>query len=86
MDRGDVGVRQSRHGLGLAQQRGLAAGAVAVGREQLDRHGPVEVWIDRRVDDAHTPGADLAPETVAPDHTFAVRLPTAGGRWRHAPV
>jgi hypothetical protein len=63
MDRHDVGMRQPRKRLGLAEQP-LARGAIA-GLHQLERDPAIEIGVIRGIDPAHPAAAD-ALEDVEP--------------------
>ncbi|MFO0633675.1 MAG: hypothetical protein U0168_12565 [Nannocystaceae bacterium] len=64
----DVGVRQLRDRLGLAQQSLSPGGALGlVVAQDLDRDRPIEFVIVRGIDHAHAAGADALDDAVAPD-------------------
>ena len=71
VDHDDVGVRQARDRLRLAQQARLLLdqlGADAAGHvQQLDRDLAVELGIVRSVDVSHRAPADQTEDQIAPD-------------------
>ncbi len=69
VDGDDVGMRQPRHRLRLAQQprAALERGDRGVGADQLDRDVAFELGIVREVDDAHPALRHRLADDVAPD-------------------
>ena len=68
VDGDDVGVRQARHRLGLAQQPRPALGArPRPPARQLERDAPIQLGIIRRVDHAHAAAPDRAQHLIAVD-------------------
>jgi hypothetical protein len=65
VDRNDVGVRELRRRLRLAEKAGLDLAAKRqLGRKQLDRDLPFQPAVLGTIDDAHAAPSDLAVELV----------------------
>ena len=68
-DRDDVGVGQASHGLGFVQQAGTGFGvgtaAHAPDVQELDGDLAVQLWIVRRIDNAHASRAQSLDDHVA---------------------
>jgi hypothetical protein len=76
--RDDVGMRHLGHRLRLANEPRLhlaRAIAVRVGAQQLERHLAIELWIVRRIDDAHAAAAEPAQQHEAIDPHEILRRP-----------
>ena len=85
----DVGMREPRHRARLAQQALASLVVAAVGLQDLERDAPLEIGIERGVDDAHAADAELALEAIAAERSRERRHRSAGtairaGRRRRA--
>jgi hypothetical protein len=67
VDASHVGVRAGCVGAGLA----LEPEAVGVGRQELDRHAPVELQVVGEPDRGHSAAAERVPQPVAPGEHVA---------------
>src|SRR5687768_9197421 len=90
MDGNDVRMREVRCRSCLAQETSFHLVARGIGgREYLDRHRPVELYVSRQEDDTHAATPELALEEVfagkrvlqREEFTIHGRLPSPGDRW-----
>ena len=80
VDGADVGVIEGGGGARLAQEAPLVllAGA-ALGGEELERHRPVELEVDRLVDHAHAAAPEAIEDPVVGDRAADQRKPSWPG-------
>ena len=83
VDGDDVGVREPRHRLRLAQQARAAPcpSRPVPGLEQLERDLAIELGIVRAVDDAHRAGADAFDDDVTADSSAGLEIAGCHARW-----
>jgi len=68
MNRADVRVLSRRRCLRLADEALLRGVVMApLRRQELQRHGPTELAVDRFVDDTHTPASEAGNDVVMGD-------------------
>ncbi len=80
VDGDDVGVRQARRGLRLAQQARACARRRGVGPQQLEREHAVQLRIVRLVDHAHAAAAELPDDAEAVHVHAGNQLDALAGR------